>query len=170
MDSLQIPHELDSYYVDNTPEALKLLNDLGYKIQEGCYSNLDYYMEYPYLLVHDGYIQLCHDRHLNRADLYGINKKLELIDGQFLLKVGLGDFMSKVVTIEGKTIDMTENLYDKVTYVPGHAKGNAGHPDCELGVIVGFTNGSSSHAPTVRVLYCKSRNVQHTDPQDLVWG
>ncbi len=75
-----------------------------------------------------------------------------------------------MVEIEGRGISMDTNLYDKVTYIPGHADGKANHPDCEQGVIVGFTIGSSSHAATVRVLYCKSRTVQHTSPEDLVWG
>jgi len=66
--------------------------------------------------------------------------------------------------IEGREIDEKANYLDPVTYVPGHANGNAGHPDCELGVIIGFTEDA------VRVLYCKSRTVQRTSPDDLVWG
>lgn len=55
-------------------------------------------------------------------------------------------------------------LFDPVTYIPGHANGHAGHPDCEQGVVVGVT----TH--TVKVLYSKSRKVSDTDPNDLVWG
>ncbi len=65
--------------------------------------------------------------------------------------------------IEGR--ELTESNYlDPVTYVPNHAKGNAGHPDCEQGVII---DRGENH---VKVLYCKSRKVQATNPDDLVWG
>lgn len=66
--------------------------------------------------------------------------------------------------IEGKEIDILIHYFDKVTYVPGHANGNAGHTDCEQGVIVGLTDNE------VRVLYCTGRTVQLTNPEDLVWG
>ena len=75
-----------------------------------------------------------------------------------------------VVEIEGTEIKFPENLYDKVTYVPTHANGNAGHEDCEQGVIVGIMEGSAKLSPTIRVLYCKGRSVQHTSPSDLIWG
>ena len=74
------------------------------------------------------------------------------------------------VIVDGVVIGLPQNLYDKVTYVPGHAEGNAGHEDCEQGVIVGYSGRTTTHNPTIRVLYCKSRTVQHTDPSDLVWG
>lgn len=61
--------------------------------------------------------------------------------------------------------ELTEdNHFDLVTYVPGHAAGNAGHLDCEQGVIIEIREKS------VMVLYCKSRTVQLTNPEDLVWG
>lgn len=66
--------------------------------------------------------------------------------------------------IEGRELSEKSNYLDPVTYVPGHADGNAGHPDCEKGVIIGLNQ------ETVRVLYSKSRTVQGTDPADLVWG
>lgn len=66
--------------------------------------------------------------------------------------------------IENKELDMMKNNLDKVTYVPSHANGNAGHPDCEQGVIIGFNKLG------VRVLYSKSRTVQMTNANDLVWG
>lgn len=54
--------------------------------------------------------------------------------------------------------------FDPVTYIPAHAKGDINHPDVELGVFVGISpNG-------VRVMYCKSRTVQLTRPEDLVIG
>lgn len=66
--------------------------------------------------------------------------------------------------IEDKDVSGDNNYLDPVTYVPGHAQGNAGHEDCELGVIIRIANGN------VFVLYCKSRTVQATNPSDLVWG
>ncbi len=88
MEKDNIPHHLDSYYTDNTPEALDKLIDSGYYIEDGSYPNRDYYMEYPYLLLHEGHIEFCHNRHLNRDDLYGTNKKMELVNGQFFINLG----------------------------------------------------------------------------------
>lgn len=67
-------------------------------------------------------------------------------------------------TIQGVELYQTTNYLDNVTYVPSHANGNASHPDCEQGVIISFTED------VVKVLYCKSRTVQSTKPDDLVWG
>lgn len=64
--------------------------------------------------------------------------------------------------IEGK--EVSDYYLDPVTYIPGHAEGNAGHPDCEQGVIINVRDGC------VMVLYCKSRTIQATNPNDLVWG
>ena len=61
-------------------------------------------------------------------------------------------------------VKMPDNYLDPVTYVPTHAKGNAGHPDCEQGVII------RKDDEAVFVLYCKSRTVQRTMPDNLVWG
>lgn len=60
----------------------------------------------------------------------------------------------------------TENIHylDKVTYIPSHAEGNAQHPDSDQGVIISWNDTD------VKVLYCKSRTVQCTNPDDLVWG
>ena len=69
-----------------------------------------------------------------------------------------------MVKIEGRDVTNEFNYLDKVTYVPKHAEGNAGHPDCEQGVIIRVD------PPIVKVLYCKGRTVQATDPDDLVWG
>lgn len=66
--------------------------------------------------------------------------------------------------IEGRDISTEKNYLDPVTYVPPHAEGNAGHKDCEQGVII------SMNDTNVKVLYCKSRTVQATKPEDLVWG
>lgn len=66
--------------------------------------------------------------------------------------------------IDGRELDNQRNYLDPVTYVPHHVHGNAGHQDCEQGVIIKFSDAG------VHVLYCKSRTVQLTDPDDLVWG
>lgn len=66
--------------------------------------------------------------------------------------------------IENREVDEKANFLDPVTYVPSHAKGNASHPDCELGVIIGLNED------TVRVLYFPGRTVQQTNPANLVWG
>lgn len=57
-----------------------------------------------------------------------------------------------------------ENYLDRVTYVPAHANNNAGHQDCQQGVIISFDEYG------VKVLYCTSRSVQLTNYNDLVWG
>ena len=66
--------------------------------------------------------------------------------------------------IEGKEVTTERNYLDPVTYVPAHAKGRASHADCERGVIIAVRNDN------VRVLYCKGRTVQATNPSNLVWG
>lgn len=66
--------------------------------------------------------------------------------------------------IEGRPVTTEANYLDPVTYVPSHVKGNAGHKDCQQGVIIRVT------AETVFVLYCKTRTVQGKKPSDLVWG
>ncbi len=66
--------------------------------------------------------------------------------------------------IEGREVTTEGNQFDPVTYVPHHANGNAQHPDAEQGVIVNV------RAKLVGVLYCKSRTIQMTNPDELVWG
>ncbi len=66
--------------------------------------------------------------------------------------------------IEGREIRIEDHYLDKVTYIPNHANGNAGHEDCEQGVIIEIREY------VVMVLYCKGRTVQATDPENLVWG
>ncbi len=66
--------------------------------------------------------------------------------------------------IQGKEIDMVVMHLDPITYVPNHADGNASHPDCERGVLMGITEHG------VRMLNCKTRTIQLTYPEDLVWG
>lgn len=66
--------------------------------------------------------------------------------------------------IENREISIEKHYLDKVTYVPGHADGNAGHKDCEQGVIIEIGQ------KFVRVLYCSGRTVRATSPEDLVWG
>ena len=63
-----------------------------------------------------------------------------------------------------ETIILTEeHIGSKVTYIPNHAYGNAGHKDCEGGTI------SSWNDTYVFVNYGKGTNAA-TRPQDLVWG
>lgn len=67
------------------------------------------------------------------------------------------------VKIENRVLK-PEDIYSPVTFVPGHVNGNAGHIDCEQGVLISWDiNG-------VRVLYCKGRKIQRSDPKQLVWG
>ncbi len=66
--------------------------------------------------------------------------------------------------IDGKEVTNKSHYLHKVTYVPIHAEGNAGHEDCEQGVIISVRENS------VMVLYSKSRSVQSTNASDLVWG
>jgi len=67
--------------------------------------------------------------------------------------------------IEGKELILDQHYLDKVTYIPNHVDiGNAGHPDCEQGVIISWNEDN------VKVLFCKGRTVQSTNPEDLVWG
>ncbi len=68
------------------------------------------------------------------------------------------------IQIEGRDVDTKNNLHDPVTYVPGHANGNANHKDCERGVIIRVQNAS------VFVLFSNSRTIQAVYPNDLVWG
>lgn len=68
------------------------------------------------------------------------------------------------MNIEGRKIAARDNFLDKVTYVPAHVNGNAGHKDCEQGVIIEVRPSG------VMVLYSKNRSVQLTSPADLVWG
>lgn len=74
-------------------------------------------------------------------------------------------YTEEPVKIEGRVVDRDANFLDPVIYVPAHAKGNASHEDCEQGVIITpFDNKA------IRVLYCRSRKVQMTNPKNLVWG
>ncbi len=73
------------------------------------------------------------------------------------------DGIEPVIKIGGRSVTESDIL-SPVTYVPTHANGNAGHKDCELGVLFRY---NSKHA---FVLYNKSRTVQVTNPDDLVWG
>lgn len=66
--------------------------------------------------------------------------------------------------IQGKKVTTENNYLDPVTYVPEHVQGNAGHSDCEQGVIIAVND------PVVKVLYCKERTVQSTYPIHLVFG
>lgn len=67
--------------------------------------------------------------------------------------------------IENTELDIRIHYLSSVTYVPSHVNKNAGHPDCEQGVIV-----SLAERDTVNVLYCKGRTIQQTSTSELVWG
>lgn len=58
-----------------------------------------------------------------------------------------------------------DDYFSPVTYVPEHAKGNAGHVDAEQGVLISVEGENK-----VRVLYCTGRRIKVTDPRFLVWG
>lgn len=64
--------------------------------------------------------------------------------------------------IQGRELKESD-VGSKVTYVPMHVNGNAGHDDCEHGTI------SSWNELYVFVNYGTGTN-QATDPDDLVWG
>lgn len=66
--------------------------------------------------------------------------------------------------IENRELNKNADYLSSVTYVPSHANGNAGHQDCEQGVIVDFNE------KCVAVLFTKTRTVQTTNPSYLVWG
>lgn len=62
-------------------------------------------------------------------------------------------------------IELTNNnIFDPVTYIPEYAKGDTSHKDCERGVIISF------NPLGVKVLYCRSRTIQLTNPKHLVFG
>jgi len=82
-------------------------------------------------------------------------------DAVIILNKLLGD---RTMKIEGREVSRECNLLDPVTYVPRHAKGNAGHKDCVQGVI------ATVRESTIGFLNCKTRTVQTCDPNDLVWG
>jgi hypothetical protein len=65
--------------------------------------------------------------------------------------------------IKGKLVKESDYM-SPVTYIPAHAKGNASHEDCKLGVLIGASKYGA------RVLYCDSRTVQLTNFENLVWG
>lgn len=66
--------------------------------------------------------------------------------------------------IDGREANIEDNYLDPVTYVPNHAKGNAGHSDCEQGVLINMTERA------VFVLFSKSRTTQAVNADNLVWG
>ena len=62
-----------------------------------------------------------------------------------------------------QNIELTEeHIGSKVTYIPNHANGNAGHKDCEGGTIKRWNNHG------VFVIY--RSNTYITNFKDLVWG
>lgn len=66
--------------------------------------------------------------------------------------------------IQGKEVTLNDNYLDPVTYVPRYVDGDCSHSACEPGVIISVKDSG------IGVLYCRSRTVQMTNPEDLVWG
>lgn len=64
--------------------------------------------------------------------------------------------------IEGREVT-TEDIGSPVTYIPRHANGDAGHPDCERGNISSFTEDR------VWVRYQAATGAL-TPTELLVWG
>lgn len=70
----------------------------------------------------------------------------------------------KVKTMKiGNTKIIKEHIGTKVTYIPPHAKGNAGHKDCQGGTI------GSWNSSFIFVNYGTGTNAA-TKPENLVWG
>ncbi len=78
---------LEGDCIDNTEEAFDKLIDMGYSIEDRHFTRIDYYKKYPFLVIYNGHIIFCHDRHLNRDDLYGENKMIKYVDGDFHLNL-----------------------------------------------------------------------------------
>jgi len=70
--------------------------------------------------------------------------------------------------IQDREVTTEANCLDPVTYVPNHAEGNCNHQDCQRGVIIRVVETKETR--NVFVLYCNTRTVQATHPNDLVWG
>lgn len=61
-----------------------------------------------------------------------------------------------------QNIELTvESIGREVTYVPRHAHGDTGHPDCEFGKIKSWNDGG--------VFVDYGYNVCRTDFDDLIW-
>jgi len=68
--------------------------------------------------------------------------------------------------IENQRVKIPTNYLDPVTYIPPHVPNrNAGHSDCEKGVIISLYGEN-----TVKVLFCKNRTVQSVNAENLVFG
>lgn len=67
------------------------------------------------------------------------------------------------MSVDGKILDDGDVGRD-VTYVPNHAGGNAGHRDCERGVI------TSWNSRFVFVRFGSSATPKACYPFNLVWG
>ena len=68
--------------------------------------------------------------------------------------------------IENREV-VQDDYFSPVTYVPCHANGNANHPDSDKGVLIQTESDSTG---MTMVLYCSSRTVKSTNPDNLVWG
>ncbi len=77
---------LEGYCLNNTKEIRKIIADNGYTVEDKHYMTKRY-IDYPFIVIYNGYIQYCHERHLNRDELYGDNKKLEFINNNLYLKI-----------------------------------------------------------------------------------
>ena len=74
-----------------------------------------------------------------------------------------------MLEIEGRELE-EEDRWSPVTYVPDHAKGNAGHKDCEHCVLLQISSVLGFASNLVSVLNCQTRTRQRVDPKYLVWG
>lgn len=63
----------------------------------------------------------------------------------------------------GSTELMTENIGEKVIYIPKHAHGDSNHEDSRIGTI------SSWNKKYVYVNHGRGTNLK-TKPEDLIWG
>lgn len=55
-----------------------------------------------------------------------------------------------------------DDIGRRVTYVPGHVDGDAGHPDCETGTLMHWNNAGA--------MVDYGRNKCRTNFTDLIWG
>ena len=65
--------------------------------------------------------------------------------------------------IEGRPLTPNE-IWEPVTYIPGHADGDPTHPDCEKGIL------KSWNQQNVFCVFYDSRRAQACSPGDLRWG
>lgn len=107
---------------------------------------------------------MCLDFLCNKIDESAFRMNLCLFSERYGKNFDESEKIEPSIEIDGKLVTASEAYLSPVTYVPKHAKGNCSHKDCQLGVIMSFDEYG------VFVLYNKSRTVQKTNTDDLVWG